>query len=79
MSENLAVKNENMELIIDAKTEETYRSIRGHVVEAQHEVYRAVNNAMVLAYWKIGKEIYEACGENDRATYTLWNFRKTDG
>lgn len=24
---------------------------------------------MVEAYWKIGKEIYEACGENERAAY----------
>ena len=24
---------------------------------------------MVTAYWNIGKQIYEACGENDRAAY----------
>lgn len=24
---------------------------------------------MVIAYWQIGKEIYELCGENDRAAY----------
>ena len=24
---------------------------------------------MVTAYWNIGKQIYEACGENDRASY----------
>lgn len=49
--------------------EQTYRSVRGYVVEAQQQVYRAVNSAMVEAYWKIGKEIYEACGENERAAY----------
>ena len=35
----------------------------------QGQVYSAVNAAMVTAYWKIGKSIYEACGENDRAAY----------
>ena len=24
---------------------------------------------MVIAYWNIGKQIYEACGENERAEY----------
>ncbi len=24
---------------------------------------------MVIAYWEIGKQIYKACGENDRAEY----------
>lgn len=48
---------------------QTYRAVRGYVIEAQHQIYRAVNSAMVEAYWKIGKEIYEACGENERAAY----------
>ena len=52
-----------------AEVEQTYRSVRGYVVEAQQQVYRAVNSAMVEAYWKIGKKIYEACGENERAAY----------
>ena len=51
------------------EVEQTYRSVRGYVVEAQQNVYHAVNSAMVEAYWKIGKEIYEACGENERAAY----------
>ena len=49
--------------------EQTYSSVRGYIVEAQQQVYRAVNSTMVEAYWKIGKEIYEACGENERAAY----------
>jgi len=49
--------------------EQTYSSVRGYIVEAQQEVYRAVNSTMVEAYWKIGKEIYEAGGENERAAY----------
>lgn len=53
----------------DIQSEDTYRSIRGYVIEAQRQVYTAVNTAMVNAYWNIGKAIFEACGENDRATY----------
>lgn len=49
--------------------EQTYSSVRGYIVEAQQKVYRAVNSTMVEAYWKIGKEIYEAGGENERAAY----------
>lgn len=55
--------------IAAADTEQTYNSVRGYVIEAQQQVYRAVNFAMVEAYWKIGKEIYEACGESERAAY----------
>ena len=53
----------------DPQPEDAYRSIRGYVIEAQRQVYTAVNAAMVTAYWKIGKSIFEACGENDRAAY----------
>ena len=51
------------------QSEDAYRSIRSYVIEAQRQVYTAVNSAMVMAYWKIGKSIFEASGENDRATY----------
>jgi len=60
-------KNESLESSVDS--EETYRSIRGYVIDAQRKVYASVNSAMVTAYWNIGKAIYEVCGENDRATY----------
>ncbi|MBQ9003897.1 MAG: hypothetical protein IJ087_18785 [Eggerthellaceae bacterium] len=50
-------------------TEQAYQSVRGYVIEAQQQVYRAVNSAMVEAYWKIGKDIYEASGESERAAY----------
>ena len=46
-----------------------YHQIRSYVIEAQRQVYKAVNAAMVIAYWNIGKDIYELCGENDRAAY----------
>lgn len=49
--------------------QETYDTVRNYIVEAQGEIYKAVNSAMVIAYWNIGKKIYEVCGENDRASY----------
>ena len=39
------------------------------MIETQQQVYTAVNSAMVTAYWKIGKSMFEACGESDRAAY----------
>ena len=69
MSEHGMIGSHN-ELAPDpANTENTYQTIRGYVIDAQRKVYAAVNSAMVGAYWNIGKEIFEACGENDRATY----------
>ncbi|WP_320936340.1 YhcG family protein [Enterocloster lavalensis] len=32
-------------------------------------MYVAVNQAMVTAYWNIGKTLYEVCGEKERAAY----------
>lgn len=61
------MKNQN--LPENVQSEDTYRSIRGYVIEAQRQVYTAVNTAMVNAYWNIGKAIFEVCGENDRAAY----------
>ena len=55
--------------IFDNNGQETYSSIRNSVIAAQGKVYAAVNSAMVNAYWKIGEQIYRACGENDRAEY----------
>lgn len=50
-------------------SEEIYKAVRGYVVSAQKQVTAAVNSAMVIAYWNIGKQIYDACGENERAAY----------
>ena len=46
-----------------------YESIRNTVAEAQQKVYATVNFVMVETYWNVGKQIYEAQGENDRAEY----------
>ncbi len=61
------IKKEN--LPDNSQSENAYLSIRGHVIDAQRQVYSAVNAAMVTAYWNIGKIIYEVCGENERAAY----------
>lgn len=46
-----------------------YENIRNTVAEAQHKVYATVNFVMVETYWNVGKQIYEAQGENERAEY----------
>lgn len=48
---------------------DVYQSIRSIIVDAQHRVYKAVNFTMVMAYWNIGKLIYEASGQQKRAEY----------
>lgn len=65
MYENKIVPKESNSLV----DQETYTAVRGYVIAAQNQIYSSVNSAMVTAYWNIGKQIYEACGENDRATY----------
>ena len=49
--------------------EKSYKVIRKSVLMAQSKLYKAVNSAMVQAYWEIGREIHKACGKNDRAEY----------
>ncbi len=63
------IKEQKKDDCIVKQTANTYQAIRGYVIEAQKQVYSAVNSAMVTAYWNIGKKIYEVCGENDRAAY----------
>ena len=67
MDKSEIVRNDTMP--DNAQPEETYRSIRSYVIDAQRQVYSAVNAAMVTAYWNIGKAIYEVCDESDRAAY----------
>ncbi len=65
MSENQIVINDGGSLA----DQETYAAVRQYIVTAQKHVNTAVNFAMVTAYWNIGKQIYEACGESERAEY----------
>jgi predicted nuclease of restriction endonuclease-like (RecB) superfamily len=46
-----------------------YESIRNTVVNAQQQVYSTVNSVMVETYWNVGKQIYEAQGGSERASY----------
>ena len=65
MDENTIVANSNDKAV----DERTYIAVRSYVVAAQKQVSAAINYAMVNAYWSIGKQIYEACGESERAEY----------
>ena len=47
------------DLPVDQQSEEAYLSIRGYVIDAQRQVYSAVNAAMVTAYWNIGSRFME--------------------
>ena len=55
--------------IAQLDTDIRYRSVRGYIIDAQKQIYKSVNSAMVEAYWKIGKEIYEASGNSERSAY----------
>ena len=42
-------------LQINQNAEQTYHSIRQSIVSAQHKLSAAVNYAMVITYWEIGR------------------------
>lgn len=46
-----------------------YADIKAVLEEARNKVYSAANSAMVLAYWNIGRLLFEASGENERSAY----------
>ena len=46
-----------------------YNEIKSILDKAKNKVYRAVNFAMVEAYWLIGKRIVEQQGGAERAEY----------
>ena len=55
-----------MKYLVESKI---YENIKLTLEEAQQKVYSTVNFVMVETYWNIGKQIYEAQGENERAEY----------
>lgn len=55
-----------MEYLAESKI---YENIKLTLEKAQQKVYSTVNFVMVETYWNIGKQIYEAQGENERAEY----------
>lgn len=46
-----------------------YRSVASVLEQARGKAYRAVNSAMVQAYWEIGRRIVEEQGGEERAAY----------
>ena len=66
-SDEIIVQNGEVEDV--QRSGEASRQVRDYVIDAQSKICRAVNSAMVEAYWEIGKTLFEVCGENDRATY----------
>ncbi len=51
-----------------------YQSIREAIVSARREVCSAVNFSMVVAYWEIGRSIFEAVGERAEYGESLLSF-----
>lgn len=45
-----------------ADSEQVYSSVRSSILEARSAACRAVNSAVVFAYWDVGRQIYEAAG-----------------
>lgn len=46
-----------------------FQKIKEILQEARNKVYKVANNAMVEAYWNIGRVIVEKQGGNDKAEY----------
>lgn len=59
----------NQQTQVGHSVEDTYSAIRGYIITAQNKIIATVNTAMVLAYHKIGEQVYKACGESDQAGY----------
>jgi len=57
-------KEQTLSVNFDSKV---YETIRAALTEARTKAFKAVNSAMVLAYWEIGREISNAIG--GRAEY----------
>ena len=57
----------SIEQFDEKNDEQVYVSVRETLESARGKVERAVNSAMVEAYWEIGRQIVEATGE--RAEY----------
>lgn len=55
--------------LINSNFGEVYKNVKNTLEEARAKAYSAINFYMVKAYWEIGKEIYKAQEENERAQY----------
>lgn len=59
------IKNNN---IIDEKI---YYNIKNVLIKSHNHILKTINSEMVNAYWNIGKYIFEAQGEKERAEYGI--------
>ena len=64
---NLNSADASAELVTNQ--DQIYKTIRTQIIAARQQIYSSVNASMLAVYWNTGKEIYTACGENDRAAY----------
>jgi hypothetical protein len=47
------------QLVASDEFEQSYRRIQAILSEARNRAYQAINSAMVLAYWEIGRAVIE--------------------
>jgi len=59
--------NEILKITPAVSEAQVYESIRAALADARTRAFNAINSAMVLAYWEIGREFSEAVG--NRAEY----------
>ena len=63
----LRAESDNRQIVSAESEIEVYESIRNTLASARITSINAINTAMVIAYWEIGRQINEAIG--DRAKY----------
>ena len=55
--------------IVESVEKELYENVRAYRAAARAKVYTVANEAMVKAYWNVGREIVEKQGGADHAKY----------
>ena len=65
----MAGNSEGKALLAENAQEAVYQTVREYVIAARKQIYAAVNEVMVNAYWRIGRQINSVVGENGRAAY----------
>ena len=55
--------------IVESVEKELYENVRAYIAAARAKVYTVANEAMVRAYWNVGREIVEKQGGADHAKY----------
>ena len=55
--------------IVESVEKELYKNVRAYIAAARTKVYTVANEAMVKAYWNVGREIVERQGGSGRAAY----------